>query len=54
MKKFKGLINRMVAMSLSGMLIIGSASGSVFASSTDADPARHLRLRLRILLLKKM
>lgn len=40
MKKLRGVTKRITAMMLSGMFIIGSASGSVFASSTDAEPRR--------------
>ena len=37
MSKLTGLTKRITAMLLSGILVIGSVSGSVFAASTDAD-----------------
>ena len=40
MSKLTGLTKRITAMLLSGILIIGLASGSVFAASTDADPGQ--------------
>lgn len=40
MKKLREVTKRFTAILLSGMLIIGSASGSVFASSTDTDPGQ--------------
>ena len=40
MKKGKGLANRIAAMLLSGMLVVGTASGIVLASETRADSGR--------------
>ena len=37
MKKVKGLTNRIVAMLLSGMLVVGAVPGTVFASETPED-----------------
>ena len=40
MKKGKGLANRIAAMLLSGMLVVGTAPGIVLASETRADSGR--------------
>ena len=40
MTKLRGAANRITAIILSGMLIVGTASGSVFAAETDADPGQ--------------
>ena len=42
MKKGKGLANRIAAMLLSGMLVVGTAPGIVLASETRADSGRTL------------
>ena len=40
MSKLRGVSKRITALLLSGMLIIGSTSGSVLAASIDLDPSQ--------------